>query len=99
MSSTFSIGRLLLVRMRKPWSQYDRPIRPLGGSLSSSLLPTGPSSAASTSLKLSNRKGVSKTPNSLSMPVSRPGPIIDISTVPPCIAEAMTTSPPSVPPG
>ena len=42
---------------------------------------------------------MSKTPKSLSIPVRMPGPIIDISTMPPCNDDATAASPPSVPPG
>ena len=53
---------------------------------------------ASASLASLNMKGVSKMPKSLFIPVRMPGPIIDISTVPPCMEDATTASPPSEPP-
>jgi hypothetical protein len=60
MSSSLVTARLLLVRLRKPFSQYTRPTRPFSCSLSITFWPTGPSSTASASLALLNRKGVSQ---------------------------------------
>ena len=49
-------------------------------------------------VSLAKANGKSRTTNSLIMPTSCAGAIIDASIVPPCIAEATCCSPPSVPP-
>ena len=67
-SSTLLIARLLLVRLRKPFSQYTSPTRPLSCNLLRILSPTGPSNMASASLVLLIKKGASHSAISLVMP-------------------------------
>ena len=74
-----------------------RPTQPLAGIRSISWRPKAPSSTASACASLANEKGKSRTTNSLIVPTSCAGDIIEISTVPPCIAAATCCSPPSVP--
>jgi hypothetical protein len=83
MSSNLAIGRLLFVTFLNPCSQYESPISPFSGSLSSNFFPTGPSTTASASFSFWNKKGKSKTMNSLIAPATNPGTTAVISTVPP----------------
>ena len=59
MSSTFVIGRLLLVILRKPSSQYARPTIPLDSSFWCIVLPNGPSTTVSASFAFANMNGKS----------------------------------------
>ena len=63
------------------------------------LWPKGPSVAASASLLLLNIKGKSHTANSLTWLAKMPEFMVTISSVPPCRAETLAWSLPSVPPG
>ena len=71
----------------------------LASSLSSIILPNGPSTTASASCALANMNGKSNTANSLTCEARMPEFITTISSVPPCSAEMFGASPPSVPPG
>ncbi|MCY1555702.1 hypothetical protein D9M68_923830 [compost metagenome] len=94
MSSSLVTARLLLVRLRKPFSQYTRPTRPFSCSLSITFWPTGPSSTASASLALLNRKGVSQIAISLVMPTSVAVEPTIISWAPPISALCIWSSEP-----
>jgi len=94
-SSALVTGRLLLVRLRKPFSQYTRPTSPFSLSLSITFWPIGPSRMASASLALSNRNGVSHSAISLVMPTSVAVEPTIISCAPPISACCICTSGPS----
>src|SRR4029079_3572411 len=94
-SSPLVMGRLLLVTLRKPRSKKPRITTPLSASFALSILPSGPSTIASACFALLNRNGKSKSPNSLTTPVSDLVDATSISCTPPCSADCCCSSLPS----
>src|SRR6185295_15054824 len=94
-SSPLVMGRLLLVTLRKPRSKKPSITTPLSASLAESILPSGPSTIASACFALLKRNGKSKSPNSLTTPVSDVVDATSISCTPPCSADCCCSSLPS----